>query len=64
MPTIYRISRPGSVPIVDVGSVEAIERTIRAGGPGRYHVDEISAEPQPSGHTSQRWGTAIKRPNG
>jgi hypothetical protein len=27
--------------------------------PGRYHVDEISADPLPSGHTSRRWGAVI-----
>ena len=64
MPRIYRISRPGREPITDVDSVEAVEGAIRAGGPGCYHVDEISVEPLPSGHTSRRWGTAIKRPDG
>ena len=42
----------------------AVERAIRAGGPGCYHMDQISADPLPSGHTSRRWGTAIKRPDG
>jgi hypothetical protein len=64
MPRIFRISRPGREPITDVASVEAVEEAIRAGGSGCYHVDEISAEPLPSGHTSRRWGTAIKRPDG
>jgi len=31
---------------------------------GRFHIDEISSNPLPSGHTSRRWGTAIKRPDG
>jgi hypothetical protein len=64
MSSIYRISRSGREPVVDGGSVEAIDRAIRAGGPGRHHVDEISTEPLPSGHTSRRWRTAIKRPDG
>jgi hypothetical protein len=64
MPSIYRISQPGREPVVDVGSVEAIEGAIRDGVPGCYHVDEIAAEPLLSGHTSRRWGTAIKRPDG
>jgi hypothetical protein len=63
-PNIYRISQPGREPITDVDSVEAVEGAIRAGGPGRYHVDEISSDPLPSGHTSRRWGTAIQRPDG
>jgi hypothetical protein len=45
-------------------SVEVVGGAVRAGGPGRYHVDEISTQPLPSGHTSRRWGTAIKRPDG
>jgi hypothetical protein len=64
MPSIYRMSRPGRELITDLGSVEAIEGVILAGGPGCSHVDEISAEPLPSGHTSRRWGTAIERPDG
>ena len=32
--------------------------------PGRYHVDQIEADPLPSGHTWRRWGIAIKRPDG
>jgi hypothetical protein len=64
MPNIYRISRPGREPITDVDSAEAVEGAIRAGGPGCFHVDEISSDPLPSGHTSRRWGTAIKRPDG
>jgi hypothetical protein len=64
MPSIYRISRHGHEPITDVGSVEAVEETIRASEPGRYHVDEIATEPLPSGHTSRRWGTAVKQADG
>jgi hypothetical protein len=63
-PGIFRVSRPGLEPISDVDSVAAIEGAIQAGGPGCYLTDEISAEPLPSGHTSRRWGTAIKRPDG
>jgi hypothetical protein len=64
LPTIYRVTQPVQEPITYVDSVEAVEGAIRAGGPGRYHVDQISTEPLPSGHTSRRWGTAIKRPDG
>ena len=53
-PSIYRISQPDREPIVDVGSVEAIERTVPAAEPGRYDIDEIAAEPRPSGHASRR----------
>jgi hypothetical protein len=64
MPTIYRISAGGQEPIVDVASLDAIEPSVRAGKPGRYHIDGIASDPFPSGHTSRRWGTAIKHPDG
>ena len=64
MPSIFRISRGARVPVVDVGSPTAIEDAVRATKPGHYHVDEISADPLPSGHTARRWGTAIKHPDG
>ena len=61
---MFRISRDGREPIVDVDQVEAVEAAIRSSAAGRYHVDEISADPLPSGHTSRRWGVGIKRPDG
>jgi hypothetical protein len=61
---MYRISRNGHEPIIDVDQVEAIEPAIRSGEPGRYHVDEISGDPLRSGHTSRRWGVGIKRADG
>ena len=64
MSSIYRISQPGRDTMTDVDSFEAIEGVIRAGKARCYHVDEISSDPLPSGHTSRRWGTAIKRPDG
>jgi hypothetical protein len=51
---MYRISRNGHEPIVDVDQVEALEPAIRSSESGRHHVDEISADPLPSGHTSRR----------
>jgi hypothetical protein len=62
--TRVRISQPAREPVSDVGSVEAVEGAIQVTGPDHYHVDEISSDPLPSGHTSRRWGTAIKRPDG
>jgi hypothetical protein len=63
-PTIYRISAGGKEPIVDVASLDAIEPSVRSGKPGRYHIDGVASDPLPSGHTSRRWGTAIKHPDG
>ena len=61
---MYRIPRAGQDPIVDVDQVEAIEPAIRSSIPGRYHVDEISADPMPCGRTSRRWSVGIKRDDG
>ncbi len=51
---MFRISHPDREAILDVDQVEAIEPAIRSSEPGRYHVDEIAADPLPSGHTSRR----------
>jgi hypothetical protein len=61
---MYRISHNGHEPISDVDQVEQLEPAVRTDESGRYHVDELSAEPLPSGHTSRRWGTAIMHPDG
>jgi len=58
---MYRISRNGQEPIIDVDQVEAIEPAIRSSEPGRYLVDQISADPLASAHTSRRWGIGTKR---
>ncbi len=64
MPSLYRVSRPGHETVTDAGSVEAAEAIVRAGGPGRYHIDQIGADPLPSGHTARRWGVIVKRGDG
>ena len=61
---MFRISQPGQEPIVDVYQVEAIEPRGALDAPGRYHVDQISADPLPSGHTLRRWGVGIKSDGG
>jgi hypothetical protein len=61
---MFRISQSGQQPVVDVGTVDQIEPAARSLPPARYHIDEIAADPLPSGHTSRRWGVAIKFPNG
>jgi hypothetical protein len=58
---MYRITQNGQESIIAVDQVEAIETAIRSSEPGRYHVDEISADVLPSGHTSRRCGVGIKR---
>jgi hypothetical protein len=32
--------------------------------PGRYHVDEIRADPLPTGHTARAWGEMIRHIGG
>jgi hypothetical protein len=56
---MYRISHPEQEAIIDVERVAEIEPVIRSNKPGRYHVDEIRADPLPSGHTSRRWGIGV-----
>jgi hypothetical protein len=64
MPILYRVSRPGHEAVTDAGSVEAASAAVRADSPDRYHVDQISSEPLPSGHTSRRWGIIFKHGDG
>jgi hypothetical protein len=47
-----------------VDTLEGAREIVRAGEPGRYPIDAISAEPLPSGHTSRHKGLGIKRPDG
>ena len=61
---ILRVNDPNGEPIGTADSQEGIKRVIEGLGPGRYHIDEISSDPLPSGHTSRRWGVGIKRPDG
>jgi hypothetical protein len=61
---MFRIIQNGRGPIFDVDTLDQLEPAIRSSAPGRYHMDEISADPLPSGHTSRRWGVGIKRVDG
>jgi hypothetical protein len=64
MPRTLRVNHPNGDPIGTADSPEGIKRVVEGLGPGRYHVDETSADPLPGGHTSRRWGVAIKHPDG
>ena len=55
---------PQGDPVGAADQVEGPRRLVEGLGPGRYHVDEIAADPLPSGPASCRWGTAIKHPDG
>jgi hypothetical protein len=61
---MFRISGDGQKRITDVDAADQLEPAIRASQPGRYHIDEISRDPLPSGHTSRRWGIGIKNADG
>lgn len=61
MPRILRVNNPDGEPIGTAHSVEGVWDTLEPLPPGRYHVDEISSDPLPNGHTSRRWGVGIKR---
>jgi hypothetical protein len=64
MPRILRVNDPNGDPIGTADSQESIKGSIERLGPGRYHVDEISSDPLPSGHTSRRCEFGIMRPDG
>jgi hypothetical protein len=63
MTHVYRISKgPDVGDILD--SIESLELFARDHGPGRYHVDEIIADPLPSGNSYRRWGVVIAKQDG
>jgi hypothetical protein len=64
MPRIPRVNDPNGEPIRTADSQAGAKRIIEYLDPGRYHVDEISSDPLPSGHTSRRWGVGNKRHDG
>ena len=64
MPRILRVNGADGDPVGTADSPDGIRSIVTGLDPGRYHVDEISADPLPSRHTSRRWGVAIKRADG
>jgi hypothetical protein len=59
---MFRVSRDDL--IGDAYTIEDAKEIVQGQPRGRCHVDKISADPLPSGHTSQRWGAAIKHQDG
>jgi hypothetical protein len=45
-------------------SLDGVTEIVRHTLPGRYQIDEISAEPLPSGNTARRWGFAFRHDGG
>ncbi len=64
MPRILRVNDPDGEPIGSADSIPGLARLLEGVPLGSYHIDEISADPLPTGHTSRRWGVGIKRPDG
>jgi hypothetical protein len=44
--------------------IEGARQIVRGQAPGRFDVDEIRADPFPSGHTSLQWGRMIRHTDG
>jgi hypothetical protein len=61
MPRILRINDESGDPIGTARSIVGVAELLFDSRPGVYHIDEISADRLPCGHTSRRWGIAIKR---
>jgi hypothetical protein len=57
-------SQPSRDGIDDADTSEGARGIVRGPPPGRYDVDEIRAEPFPSGHTSRQCGRLIRHPDG
>ncbi len=61
---MFQVSRKGEG-IEDADTIEGAREIVQSQpSDGRHDVDEIRAEPFPSGHTSQSWGRLIRRPDG
>lgn len=60
---MYRVSQRGEG-IDDADTIEGARGVVCGQPPGRYDVDEIRADPLPSGHTSRSWGRMIRHPGG
>jgi hypothetical protein len=57
------VDRDGEM-LADADSLDRLTEVVSNAPPGRYHVDEISVKPLPSGRTARRWGTAIRQVDG
>ncbi len=60
---MFRVSHRGEG-IDNTGTLYGEREIVRSRQPGRYDVDEIQAEPFPSGHTSRSWGRMIRHLDG
>jgi hypothetical protein len=59
---MFRVSRGDSG--FDADTIDKAREALHHEQPGRNHVDEIRADPFPSGHTSRAWGGLIRHADG
>ena len=52
---MFRVCQRGEA-IDDADTIEGVRSIVQGRSPGRYDVDEIRAEPVPSGHTGRSGG--------
>ena len=61
---MYRISRDGKEPIIDVDTLDQLEPAIRASKPGRFHITRSSAIRYRVVTLPDAGTVGIKRPDG
>ena len=62
--SLFRIVGRDGEMLSDADSLDGVNEIVRRAPTGRYHVDEISADPPSSGQTSRRWGSAVRHDDG
>ena len=60
---MFRVSHPCEG-IDDAQTLDGARQIVHGQQPGRFDVDEIRADPFPSGHTSRQWGRMFRQPDG
>ena len=60
---MFRVSRQGER-IDDADNLEGAREIVSSEPAGRYDIDEIQADPFPSGHTSRQWGRMVRHLDG
>jgi hypothetical protein len=60
---MFRVNRDGKG-LGDAETIEGARAIVQRQSPGQYSVDEIRADPFPSGHTCRSWGHMIRHQDG
>jgi hypothetical protein len=61
---MFRILSPDGVYLALSETVQGVVEIVRNGRPGRYHIDETSANLLNAGQPSRNWGAVIRFPSG